>query len=478
MPSDSNTIDKEINTTFIRNTGPTYLYGEVETSVSGSKQMSISDSKVTVNKLAIGLPALTDFSASATTGGSLGAGTYYYRVFSFDSFDHPGIPGPETAVVVGGANNAVSMSWTAVPGASYYRVGKGTIQGATVSYLQTNEVTFTDTGQSFIASNPIQAGSNEGSITTYGTIDLPSGTGAIRWYGYTTGTVGASISSTSAGEMDFMTATGSAQGNFIFLNQNEAQRIVFQTNTTSPVISFSGSGVVAGVIEADPLIFSIGGAERGRFTTTALTINPTSNQLILGATRTATINAPTPATTSRVYTFPDLSGDYSVVGTIGTQTISGVKTFDGQLIGKGTATNDDAAAGYIGEYIESVVSTLTNFPATTGNLGDATSISLTAGDWDVEFIVLLNESGGSLTTQMDVGISTTSGNSATGLTLGENRFRNGDNTVVISTTARTLGVPSYRMKFSGTTTVYGKLLGNYTVATPQFRCRLSARRAR
>lgn len=422
MPTDEKLIN-EVNTTFIRNTGPTYLYGELESNVSGYRQLTTSDSKVTVSKLSIGLPAMTGFTASATTGGSLGAGTYYYRVFSFDALGRPGIPGPETAVVVGGANNAVSMSWTAVPGADYYRVGKGTIQGATVSYIQTSEITFSDIGQSFIASNPIQAGSNEGSITTYGTIDLPSGTGAIRWYGYTTGTVGASISSTSAGEMDFMTAKGSAQGNFIFLNENEAQRIVFQTSSTSPVISFSGTGVVAGVIEADPLIFSIGGSERGRFTSASLTVS-------------------------------------------------------NQLIGKGTATNDDAAAGYIGEYIESVVSTLTNFPGTTGNLGDATSISLTAGDWDVEFIVLLNEAGGSLTTQMDVGISTTSGNSATGLVLGENRFRNGDNTVVISTTARTLGVPSYRMKLSGTTTVYGKLLGNFTVGTPQFRCRLSARRRR
>lgn len=65
----------------------------------------------------------------------------------------------------------------------------------------------------------------------------------------------------------------------------------------------------------------------------ALTIQPTTNQLILGTTRTVTINAPTPATASRVVTLPDLSGDYSVIGTIGAQSIAGIKTFTSQMLG-------------------------------------------------------------------------------------------------------------------------------------------------
>jgi len=56
-------------------------------------------------------------------------------------------------------------------------------------------------------------------------------------------------------------------------------------------------------------------------------LTATSNQLILGTTRTVTLTAPTPASSSRTVTFPDLSGDYSVVGTIADQTIAGVKTF-------------------------------------------------------------------------------------------------------------------------------------------------------
>lgn len=59
----------------------------------------------------------------------------------------------------------------------------------------------------------------------------------------------------------------------------------------------------------------------------AVTINPVTNQIILGATRTVTVTAPTPASLSRVVTIPDLTGDYDFVGTIGTQTIGGAKTF-------------------------------------------------------------------------------------------------------------------------------------------------------
>lgn len=82
-------------------------------------------------------------------------------------------------------------------------------------------------------------------------------------------------------------------------------------------------------------------ASAGMTAGAAVTVTPTTNQLVLGTTRTVTLTAPTPASASRTVTFPDLSGDYSVVGTLGNQTIAGDKTFSG-LIGFGgvAATND------------------------------------------------------------------------------------------------------------------------------------------
>lgn len=54
----------------------------------------------------------------------------------------------------------------------------------------------------------------------------------------------------------------------------------------------------------------------------------------------------------------------------------------GQLIG--TATNDSAASGFIGEFTSSTIATGSAVALTTGVTSNITSISLTAGDWDVQ----------------------------------------------------------------------------------------------
>ncbi len=156
-------------------------------------------------------------------------------------------------------------------------------------------------------------------------------------------------------------------------------------------------------------------------------------------------------------------------------TFTGENTFSGQLIGKGTDTNDNAAAGYIGEYVEAKSSTAANYP-TSGQYGDANSISLTAGDWDVTFQVNFIANGASWS-RIDSGISTTSGNSATGLASGDN-LRILTQTSAASPTGQTVDISSYRMSLSGTTTVYGKVRSDYSAATAQYTYRLSARRVR
>lgn len=59
----------------------------------------------------------------------------------------------------------------------------------------------------------------------------------------------------------------------------------------------------------------------------AITITPTSNQIVLGVTNTTTISATAPSA-SRTVTIPDPGANASFVMTQGTQTISGAKTFD------------------------------------------------------------------------------------------------------------------------------------------------------
>ncbi len=138
----------------------------------------------------------------------------------------------------------------------------------------------------------------------------------------------------------------------------------------------------------------------------------------------------------------------------------------------GTTTNNNAAAGYIGEYIESVVA-LTSFP-TTGQWGDLASISLTPGDWDVSASFSATANGGTVSS-VNIGVSTTSGNSGSGLVGGSN-----SNSAIGPTTLydSSVSVVPYRVSISATTTYYLKYLSVFTVATPKAAGRLSARRVR
>jgi hypothetical protein len=139
----------------------------------------------------------------------------------------------------------------------------------------------------------------------------------------------------------------------------------------------------------------------------------------------------------------------------------------------GTATNDNAPVGRIGEYVESVVGN-TNFAA-TGQWADATSISLSAGVWDITLVYGWTNNP-AVTTFINYGVSTTSGNSSTGLTIGTNRIE--------YTIANGLGegggsIANYRQKLASTTTYYAKHLAIFSAGTPRTEgLRLSATRVR
>lgn len=70
----------------------------------------------------------------------------------------------------------------------------------------------------------------------------------------------------------------------------------------------------------------------------ALTITPTTNQLVLGTTNTTTISATAPSS-SLVYTMPDVGGNADFVMTAGAQTIGGAKTFSSPVSISDSTTN-------------------------------------------------------------------------------------------------------------------------------------------
>jgi len=144
---------------------------------------------------------------------------------------------------------------------------------------------------------------------------------------------------------------------------------------------------------------------------------------------------------------------------------------------KGTNTNNDATAGYVGQRVVSVVATQS--VGTTGNYFDITSISLTAGDWDVSGVCNYRRNGSTMSSSnFELGISIYSGNVSTGLVHGDTLMLeyNGASTTF---SHKSMSLPVVRMSLSATTTVYLKgVISAYSGATPQVDGRISARRVR
>ncbi len=142
----------------------------------------------------------------------------------------------------------------------------------------------------------------------------------------------------------------------------------------------------------------------------------------------------------------------------------------------GSITNDAAATGFVGEYIESIHTGNSNVP-TSGQWGDMTSIILSSGDWIVTACATVNNNGATSGGFLDFGIGTAPGNSATGLIFGENYLE-----IPMNTTAGVNAspvIPSWRVSIASSTPYYWKLSMTYSIATPQVAgYRISAWRVR
>lgn len=139
---------------------------------------------------------------------------------------------------------------------------------------------------------------------------------------------------------------------------------------------------------------------------------------------------------------------------------------------KGTATNNNATAGNIGEYTSSLVASGSAVSLTTATTANVTSISLTAGDWDV--VGNINYIGTTATvTGKIAGITSTS---ATMPTDGSEVYSGVQMTVVTATDG--VSVSSKRFSISGTTTVYLVAQATFSAGTVTAFGGITARRVR
>lgn len=127
-----------------------------------------------------------------------------------------------------------------------------------------------------------------------------------------------------------------------------------------------------------------------------------------------------------------------------------------------TTTNDNAAAGNLGEYITATIATGASVTLTTAVTANVTSVSLTGGDWDCDGTVDYTFGATTSYTNLTQGISTTS------ITLGaQDTFTDFATAALIPTAAKdmALAVPTVRESLASTTTVFLVAQATFTVST-------------
>lgn len=154
-------------------------------------------------------------------------------------------------------------------------------------------------------------------------------------------------------------------------------------------------------------------------------------------------------------------------------TTSGTCTTTGQI--PGIATNTNASAGNVGEYISSQVLVGSAVALSSGVAANITSISLTAGDWDVCGTVVTNPAGTTVTSLVLGWISTTS---ATLPTIPNNGSWLQLPTLTTAGLVAGSSVGCIRESLSATTTVYLSIQTNFNTSTESAYGFIGARRMR
>lgn len=171
---------------------------------------------------------------------------------------------------------------------------------------------------------------------------------------------------------------------------------------------------------------------------------------------------------SNVYTFPNATSSLAALGL--------AQTFTAQQIIFGTATNDSAASGYIGEYISSNIAIGSAVSLTTTTTANITSISLTGGDWDVEgnvgFISASGTIGTVLIAAVSNGVSATLPTSPAGGSYTQLSQTLPASVTQIMVTGRS------RISLASTTTIYLVAQATFSVSTMTGYGFIGARRAR
>lgn len=142
----------------------------------------------------------------------------------------------------------------------------------------------------------------------------------------------------------------------------------------------------------------------------------------------------------------------------------------------GTSTNNSAGAGYVGEYISSTILSGSAVSLTTATPANITSISLTAGDWDVTGTVCFLGNAATTVTSLVGWISTTSATQPTAPNDGA--YYTDQTSRAAGSTIFRASVGQIRISLASTTTVYLSCTAAFAINTYSAFGFIGARRVR
>jgi len=177
-----------------------------------------------------------------------------------------------------------------------------------------------------------------------------------------------------------------------------------------------------------------------------------------------------------------------IVTTDTNKTITGEKTFTAPMVAEsiefdpstggiiGTTTNNNAGAGYVGEIVSSVIAAGAPISLTSTTAANVTSISLTAGDWDVWGEVRITGTATSLAGARGAVNTTSATLPATGVASRESAEVAAG--APASVGGRVLSISNARISIASTTTVYLIAQAGFSGGTAVAQGTIVARRAR
>lgn len=165
-------------------------------------------------------------------------------------------------------------------------------------------------------------------------------------------------------------------------------------------------------------------------------------------------------------------------------------TFSGTLLTtssttlKGTTTSDNAAPGNIGEIISNSIVRSASVPMSTGVGFSVSTVTLTAGDWDVRVSAAIEAGGATAISEFDASLNTvpntlsTADTEAVADSSGRIRFINDISATPGNGSSDYLVFPTVRVSISSTTPYYLVLQANFSISTLTGYGNIVARRIR